>query len=63
VRKRSRGLWFKANPGKKFVRPPSTNKLGMVSHTYLLSYVESIIRRIIVHASLGITARLYTKKS
>jgi hypothetical protein len=46
------GLWFKATPGKKLVRPTiSINKLGMVvTYVYNLSYAGGIGRRIKVWA-------------
>jgi hypothetical protein len=44
------GLWLKANPGKKFVRPISTiKKLGMVVCACHPSYSGSIKRKMELH--------------
>jgi hypothetical protein len=47
-RKRPKGSWFKANPGKVNETPISTNNLGMVMDTYNPSTQEVEIRRITV---------------
>jgi hypothetical protein len=57
-------MQFKTSLGKKPSRCISINKkLGVVAHACHPSYTGNINRRITIQASLGINARLYSKKT